>query len=332
MKNFTLSSNSQPAGRRIPLAAMLTFTAFALIAPRTCRADQVLWNLTNVGPVKNDPWFISLLDHVPMSTFPVNDPAGWDVHTLVTYHFNNGLGLPPGTPVTLTLKDTHFGHWTFPAVNEPGTFNWVATVNMHLAPGPYSVEDSAFTTWSYNDLSICLQNYCGPGNVDGTYGEGFLWVFGEPSTFPPPPPPQPKPTPVFPAPCDATTGAAVELAKPGCSGRPGSPLEVVVLQPLSGSNTVLGIEFKPPFSPSECSPRASFPTGKFAVTILPGPAGTNGLVLTTGTGTSAGSTFTTTVPPALCLFTGPGDWTLEVDRLTPTASTPTIGCYILQCP
>jgi hypothetical protein len=82
-------------------------------------------------------------------------PTAWvlsqtsQITQLATYHWNNGLGVPPGT---ISLKSDSATYGPYHAVGYDNA-TWLATANVILSPGTYSVADSDPSTWSYNDQS-----------------------------------------------------------------------------------------------------------------------------------------------------------------------------------
>lgn len=263
-------------------------------------------------------------------------PSPAEIKELTAYFWNNGNGEPPGTITLKSVAAPVQVNRQFQAFGHAGPFGvpnalWVAPLDLTLPAGTYAIDVSNRAAWSQNSQSS---------------GHGFIIVRGTlvsplavivpPPPLPPPPPPTPTPTPsAFPPPCNRTTGAKVELAQPGCVGPVGTPLTFVVLSPLTAPESMAGIQFKPPSSPSACRVQFSSPPATAQVTVFPGAAGTNGLVLTSGTGLSAGSTFTTTAPPGLCLA-GSGTWTWQIHRLSPgplgLGRTGVIDCFTVQCP
>jgi hypothetical protein len=267
-----------------------------------------------------------------LTQFTLPTPA--TIKEIEAYFWNNGQGEPPGTITLTSIAAPVFVNRTFQAFGEPGSFgvqnaNWVAPVNLTLPAGVYGIGVSNPSVWSQNALS----NGHGFATVRGTLLSPATVIVPPP---PPPPPPvvvPPPPSP-FPPPCNASSGASVELAQPGCSGPVGTTLTFVALRGLAIGESMGAIQFKPA-PPSMCRVHASTPPALAQVTVLPGPAGTNGLVTTSGTGLSAGSTFTTPAPAGLCIG-GRGDWTWEIFRLSPSAAgltrTGVIDCFTVACP
>lgn len=159
--------------RRLP--AIVLIAALAALAPATAGAAD-LFNNWNTGAVQNAPTGVTV--------FTLAAPA--HITELVTYHWNNGRGLPALPPVTITLTGATgatFGPFT--AVGSPGTngvlnVNWTATVSLDLAPGTWTVIDSQRATWSQNAQS---------------HHSGFAKVLGTLNTPGPGPGPEPGPQP-----------------------------------------------------------------------------------------------------------------------------------------
>ena len=191
------------------------------------------------------------------TTITLTEPAV--IKQLVTYHWNGGAGDDPmvGTPPgTITLRGPG-GTFTFAAHGTPGqggapNVNWVADANQLIPAGTYTVVDSRPQSWSYNQQS----QFAGFAIVRGSYSfvgrapfyKGFvvirsaeqLDVVGvytvknvisavpNPLAPAPPPPPIPGRLPVNLQPCHANSASFVELAKPVCSGPPGTTLTLYV--------------------------------------------------------------------------------------------------------
>jgi hypothetical protein len=99
----------------------------------------------NAGGVGNSPT-------VP-ATFTVKGP--YVITQIMTYHWNNGKGMAPGT---LALKDQSgkvYGPW--PAKGTPGSgvanSFWTVNPNIRIPAGTYTVIDSSPATWSMNAAS-----------------------------------------------------------------------------------------------------------------------------------------------------------------------------------
>ncbi len=102
------------------------------------------------------------------STFTLNSTA-W-ISEIETYHFNGGAGDVPGTITLQAAGGGIFG--PFPAQgfssastpSNPGTA-FVASVNLPIGPGTFTVQDSVPNTWSFNNAS----NNRGFIRVTGTF-------------------------------------------------------------------------------------------------------------------------------------------------------------------
>ena len=107
-----------------------------------------LFNNSNIDTVFNSP--------PNLTVFPLNAPAV--IRQLVTYHFNNGQGDPPGA---ISLRNNQSGavFGPFAAQGVPGqggvpNANWVANLNQLVPAGNYTVIDEKPQTWSYNQQSL----------------------------------------------------------------------------------------------------------------------------------------------------------------------------------
>ncbi len=129
--------------------------------------------------------------------FPLNAAH---ITELVTYHWNNGQGAPPGTIGLRNRYGQSFGTFAARGVAGQGgspNVNWVATVNVNVPAGIYQVVDSDPNTWSMNPQS-------------GYFG--FAIVRGTMASAPPPTPAPPAP----PAPGFSPWGGNCPLGRPGC--------------------------------------------------------------------------------------------------------------------
>ena len=126
--------------------ARLLAIAGAAFAAALPAAAADLFNNTNTGAVANGthqgPSFVT--------TTPVQ------VTQIVTYHWNNGRGAPPGTLELKSLGGQTYGPFkasgTAGQGNAPNV-NWIANVNLTLPAGTYQVIDSDPVTWSQNAQS-----------------------------------------------------------------------------------------------------------------------------------------------------------------------------------
>ena len=86
------------------------------------------------------------------TTFSISQ--SWLVTYILTYHWNNGQGVTPGTIGLRASDGTVYGPWQ--ATGEPGQggvpdANWIVRPNAVIPPGTYTVVDSDPSTWAQND-------------------------------------------------------------------------------------------------------------------------------------------------------------------------------------
>jgi hypothetical protein len=264
-----------------------------------------LFSNFNTGAVVNGP--------LAATVFTLPTPAYFS--EILTYHWNNGQGQTPGT-ITLNAMGRTM---TFPAYGLPGgngnvpNATWVAYMGLVLPAGTYTITDSDPATQAQNAAS---------GQV------GFAMVNGvalSPQVTVPSPPAPPAPGPAIPAPCDATSGAFIQLDQPGCAGPAGTLLAFTVLRPLAAP--LPGVVFRPPARPNMCRVQTGNIPNLYQDILLTG-AGAGGLMPPSGMSMTVGSTYTTTAPN-LCPWTGAGHWTWEIDAL---GGLGFIDCFTLQCP
>ena len=85
------------------------------------------------------------------TTFRIDKP--WLVQELVTYHWNNGSGMSPGTIALKAADGTVYGPWNASGVaGNAGVANaaWSVKPNTVIPPGTYTVQDSDQASWSQN--------------------------------------------------------------------------------------------------------------------------------------------------------------------------------------
>jgi hypothetical protein len=121
------------------------------------------------------------------------------ISQIADYHFHNGVAVKPGT-IGLEAPNGYI-YGPFRAVQQTGTWDWIANANITVPPGSYTVIDSDPATWSQNSFSS---------------GRGFTRVFG---AFVASAPPVPAHTPT---PATTTTATPTSPALPLCSGTPPS--------------------------------------------------------------------------------------------------------------
>ena len=95
--------------------------------------------------------------------FTISD--AWQVTEILTYHWNNGQGMPAGTIGLQASDGTMYGPWQATATDGSGATNvaWVVKPNIILPPGAYTVIDSDPASWSQNGE---------------TGGAGMAWGYG----------------------------------------------------------------------------------------------------------------------------------------------------------
>ncbi|HWA61402.1 MAG TPA: hypothetical protein VG939_08505 [Caulobacteraceae bacterium] len=121
-------------------------------APPTQTTRRVFDN-SNGGAVANRPTRPTVL-RLGAATF---------VATITDYHWNGGAGAAPGTIALRDASGHVFGPWR---ARLQGKAYWVATVNVRLPAGTYTVIDSDLSTWSQNA---------------GSGGAGMSWLEGYPA-------------------------------------------------------------------------------------------------------------------------------------------------------
>lgn len=177
MLKAMVSSALRARGVKLGLLAGVAATGLALLSGGGGAAHAQapdLFNNTNVGGVVNKP----RLDTV----FHLASPA--QVSEVQTYHWNFGQGARPGT-ISLRRQDgVIYGPFAARGSSGQGgapNVNWVATANVSLPAGTYTILDSDPRTWSHNAQSG---------------GRGFAIVRGSfVAAAPPAPAPAPRPQP-----------------------------------------------------------------------------------------------------------------------------------------
>ncbi|HKQ78212.1 MAG TPA: hypothetical protein VJ810_31220 [Blastocatellia bacterium] len=154
------------------LALLLCLVLFACAVPANAQAPDI-YNNTNIEGVNNGP--------TTSPQFSLKAPAR--ITQIVTYHWNFGRGARPGAISLRNSNGQVFG--PFAAVGSSGqggaaNVNWVATVNVTIPAGSYTVLDSDPNTWSNNARSGF---------------RGFAIVRGSLLPAPPASPPAPAPAP-----------------------------------------------------------------------------------------------------------------------------------------
>ncbi len=152
------------------------------------------------------------------AVFSLRRPA--HIYSLADYHYNFGAAVKPGTIGVEASNGYLFG--PFPAKPD-NAGNWIATVNLTLPAGTYTIVDSNPATWSQNPASG---------------GRGFVRVFG---TFVASAPPVPTPSAKHP------TGAPSPLL-PTCDSSPPSTYLISPSQVAPGGTTSFLLSCQKPVS------------------------------------------------------------------------------------
>jgi len=121
------------------------------VAPETgrdissCAREVVLYTNNNIAGVQNGP--------TQPTRFQLTQPTL--VTYLMSYHWNNGRGQPPGTIVLRHQDGTTYGGAAGSAPGSGGAPNayWIVRPNVVLKPGTYTVGDSHPGTWAQNAQS-----------------------------------------------------------------------------------------------------------------------------------------------------------------------------------
>ncbi|EKD33320.1 MAG: hypothetical protein ACD_76C00045G0006 [uncultured bacterium] len=82
------------------------------------------------------------------------------VTELGTYHWNDGNGSPAQTLQIVSADGKTYGPWQTTIRDR---YYWIATIDIELPPGSYTVIDSEPATWAQNEE---------------TKGMGIAWMFG----------------------------------------------------------------------------------------------------------------------------------------------------------
>jgi len=272
--------------------AFLT-TGIFLVSTAAAAGAVDLCNNTNVYGVQNQP---SPRNMACTFSKPVH------ITQIVTYHWNNGRGKPPGT---LGLKSNATGqtYGPFAVKGTPGqnnapNVNWVADVNFCVPAGGYLILDSDYATWSMNAQSA----YRGFIIIRGDYNPCVISklppIVFKPTPIPPKPPilPPKPPPPVGPVPCYVNSGAWAAVGPKPCFGPPGTMIDIFVLVSNPAYTPYTNVNFK-------------------TVPVSGAPA----LVHATLAGSSAKGSIMTVVggaPPQLCLAKSNSKWTVWLTNAT----------------
>jgi hypothetical protein len=146
-----------PIGRRQRLLTLVgaLFLFIGLAAPGYA-AEETLFNNWNIAAVQNGPTSPTIF----------TTTTTHQITYLSTYHWNNGKGVPGGTVGLSSSAGKTYGPWqvtTTPGQGGVPNANWIATPNVVIPPGTYTVIDSDPSTWSQNS---------------GSGGQGFAEIRG----------------------------------------------------------------------------------------------------------------------------------------------------------
>jgi hypothetical protein len=106
--------------------------------------EEEMYTITSVGGAENGP--------TKPTVFTIDE--SWQVTEIKTYHWNNGMGMIPGT-ISLTSDDgITYGPW--PATGAEGQGGvvdayWIVNPQVTIPAGTYTVIDSDTATWAKND-------------------------------------------------------------------------------------------------------------------------------------------------------------------------------------
>jgi hypothetical protein len=110
-------------------------------------AEETLCNTWNTDAVQNGP--------TSPTTFTTT--KAYKITYFSTYHWNSGNGVPAGGTVSLRSSDGKtYGPWevkTTPGQDDVPNANWIATPNVDIPAGTYTVIDSDPSTWAQNSSS-----------------------------------------------------------------------------------------------------------------------------------------------------------------------------------
>jgi hypothetical protein len=317
----------------------------------TCSAAAAdLFNNTNTGGVANKPTNQTIF----------LTPGSTHITELVTYHWNNGHGAPPGSISLKSMSGTTYGPFQAKGTsgqNNAPNVNWIADVNITVPIGTYIVVDSDPNTWSQNAQS---------------HGAGFAIIRGEhvAGAAPPPTPPvvtsggklppapptaKPAPAPVVPVVKPGPAPAPTPVAKP-LPGPAPMPTPTPVVRPLpvpAPAPAPTSVTFKPCFvnagsiaSMAPCqgaagtkiaiklsralkSPLKEVVFKPYQVRGIAGGTGAQVIAAVSGGATAAGSFYEVDAPAQLCIGGG-GSWDLFPVDASGTAQGD-IGRFTVDC-
>jgi hypothetical protein len=312
------------------LARLAVVVVGALLSHAAAAAD--LFNNTNTGAVANKPTI--------QTTFLT--PGNTHITQLVTYHWNNGRGAPPGSISLKSMSGPTFGPFKAQGTsgqNNAPNVNWVADVNFTEPIGTYVIVDSDPNTWSQNAQShgagfaIIRGEHLAPGAAPPSAPSTPIVSGGRlpPAATPPVPVVKPGPTPIVkpgptpiltPKPLPAPAPAPSASFKP-CSVNAGS---IAAIAPCQGApGTKIAIQL----SRALKSPLKQVVFKPYQVTGIPGATAAQVIAAVSGGAIAAGSLYEVDAPKQLCIGNG-GSWDLfPVDASG--ASQGDIGRFTVDC-
>jgi hypothetical protein len=249
--------------KTLTVRSFVLLACLLLLAP-VAHAQNSLFDNTNGSGVQNGARQSPVIR--------LSQPA--HIAQIITYHWNNGRGDPPGTLALRAANGQTYG--PFPAQGSSGqggapNVNWTANANVNVPAGTYTVIDSKPQSWSFNQQS---------GNA------GFVKVYGSLQTAAAPPGPGPQP-PAGPKPCFVNSGALAAMGP--CSGPANTTITIQVLRQIKAP--IRMVVFKP------------------YQAALPGATGAQITVRqVNGSGLTAGSLYTFPAPAQLCVGRSNSSW------------------------
>ena len=153
---------------------ILFICTLLLVTSLACRAQELLMPTAAVTSVPQPNENVEEMFQVTSNgsaqngatptTFTVSE--SWLVTEIKTYHWNNGIGVTPGTIGLMAADGTILGTWQadgLPGQGDVLNAYWVANPNIVIPAGTYTVIDSDPDTWSQNSE---------------TNGVGMAWGLG----------------------------------------------------------------------------------------------------------------------------------------------------------
>jgi hypothetical protein len=160
LESLKKNGKSQSTGRGSPVeAAPSPQEPAPQPDPQVQREVQQLFSNNNAYAVANGP--------TQAAVFQVDAPT--HISKITTYHWNNGRGTRgAGTIALRSSTGELYGPWQ--AAGQPGQGGvpnayWVASPEVTLPPGTYTVIDSSPATWAHN---------AGSGGAGMVWAEGYV--------------------------------------------------------------------------------------------------------------------------------------------------------------